>query len=72
MYMDHTPVGIPQEEGMMSIATSFPHKETKVIEPLGLGPTPAHNTTKKLCLNVTVRLSIDGYELMNPKRKVMM
>ena len=33
-------------------------KETKVIEPVGLGQTPMHNTTKKLCPNVTVRLSI--------------
>ena len=33
-------------------------KETKVIEPVGLETAPAHNTTKKLCPNVTVRLSI--------------
>ena len=33
-------------------------EETKVIEPVGLETAPAHNTTKKLCPNVTVRLSI--------------
>ena len=33
-------------------------EETKVIKPVGLGPTPVHNTTKKLCPNLTVRLSI--------------
>ena len=33
-------------------------EETKVIEPVGLETAPAHNTTKKLCPNVTVRVSI--------------
>ena len=57
---DHTSVGRPQEEGMMSVAASFPSEKTKVTEPVGLGPTPAHNTTKKLCPNITVRLSISS------------
>ena len=43
---------------MMSVAASFPSKKTKVVEPVGLKTSPAHNTTKKLCPNVTVRLSI--------------
>ena len=77
---DHTPVGRPQEEGMMSAAARFPQYETKVIEPVGLesrsrrcwgwnlarrstrdsvsNVEPTHNTTKILCPNETVRLSI--------------
>ena len=33
-------------------------EETKVIELVGLETAPTHNTTKKLCSNVTVRVSI--------------
>ena len=36
-HVQHTFVGRPQEEGMMSVATSFPSVcETKVIEPVGV------------------------------------
>ena len=39
-------------------SSKFSLKKTKVIEPVGLETAPAHNTTKKLCPNVTVRLSV--------------
>ena len=59
LYVDHTPVGRPQEEGMMSITTSFPSERNQGYRTSRTWTnTCTHNTTKKLCPNVTVRLSM--------------
>ena len=67
--VNHTSVGGPQEEGMMSVVASFPqfwnqgyrtsrNWERRSCQLRLVDVEPAHNTMKIFCPNETVRLSI--------------